>query len=154
MNRTLKYKLCRLCLCGGGQFIDIFEEDNKLEFMVEKAIEDLLNLKVVKETMYPWLVCSPCLTKLTEFRLFKRRCVECQFVFQNRFEKGDFSEVGDWSSIQEKVTVKTEDYGLNGQVESNGDCSGDEYLEDQLQNQNISVEESVYKKASLDILEG
>ncbi|XP_071455149.1 zinc finger protein 722-like [Hetaerina americana] len=42
---------------------------------------------VVEDANHPWLVCSNCMEKLTEFRLFKRRCRECLSVFYNRIQK-------------------------------------------------------------------
>ncbi|XP_071447436.1 zinc finger protein 83-like [Hetaerina americana] len=56
--------------------------------MLKKTIEDLLNVKVLEDKRYSWFVCSSCMEKLTEFRLFKHRCVECLFVFHNRIQKG------------------------------------------------------------------
>ncbi|XP_071439172.1 zinc finger protein 697-like [Hetaerina americana] len=47
-------------------------------------------MPVVKEDDNPWLVCCTCVEKLTDFRLFKRRCVECLFVFYNRVQKGPY----------------------------------------------------------------
>ncbi|XP_071449250.1 uncharacterized protein [Hetaerina americana] len=81
------FELCRLCLNSGGVLVNIFDENNTLGIMMEKTIEDLIDVKVVEDTNYPWLVCSTCMEKLTEFRLFKRRCAECLFVFYNRIQK-------------------------------------------------------------------
>ncbi|XP_071445678.1 zinc finger protein 431-like isoform X2 [Hetaerina americana] len=77
--------VCRLCLNSGGQLVNIFDENTRSEFMLEKTIEDLIN--VVEDARYPWLVCCNCMEKLTEFRLFKHRCAECLFVFYNRIQK-------------------------------------------------------------------
>ncbi|XP_071447409.1 zinc finger protein 708-like [Hetaerina americana] len=88
MCDKIDFVVCRLCLNGVGQLINITDESNKSEFMLEKTIEDLINVKVVEDARYPWLVCSTCMEKLTEFRLFKHRCAECLFVFYNRIQKG------------------------------------------------------------------
>ncbi|XP_071445635.1 zinc finger protein 492-like [Hetaerina americana] len=79
--------VCRLCLNSGGQLVNIFDENTRSEFMLEKTIEDLINVEVVEDARYPWLVCCNCMEKLTEFRLFKHRCAECLFVFYNRIQK-------------------------------------------------------------------
>ncbi|XP_071447415.1 uncharacterized protein [Hetaerina americana] len=88
MCDKIDFVVCRLCLNSGGELVNIFDENNKTEFMLEKTIEDLVNVKVVEDKRYPWLVCSTCMEKLTEFRLFKHRCAECLFVFYNRIQKG------------------------------------------------------------------
>ncbi|XP_071441216.1 uncharacterized protein [Hetaerina americana] len=83
-----EYEVCRLCLNSRGVLINVFGENRKLQFMMENTIEDLIKVKVVEDANYPWLVCSTCMEKLTEFRLFKRRCAECLSVFKNRIQKG------------------------------------------------------------------
>ncbi|XP_071441212.1 zinc finger protein 492-like isoform X1 [Hetaerina americana] len=83
-----EFKLCRLCLNSRGLLMNVFGENSQLQFMLEKTIEDLIDVKVVEDADYPWLVCSNCMEKLTEFRLFKRRCAECLSVFYNRIQEG------------------------------------------------------------------
>ncbi|XP_071445074.1 uncharacterized protein [Hetaerina americana] len=83
-----EFKVCRLCLNSHGLLMNVFGENSKLQFMLEKTIEDLIDVKVVEDANYPWLVCSTCMEKLTEFRLFKRRCAECLSEFYNRIQEG------------------------------------------------------------------
>ncbi|XP_071447417.1 zinc finger protein 492-like [Hetaerina americana] len=96
MCDTTDFELCRLCLNSGGPLVNVFDDNNQLEFMLENTIEDLIDVKVVEDANYPWLVCSNCMDKLTEFRLFKRRCAECLFVFHNRIQKGCIPGNNDW----------------------------------------------------------
>ncbi|XP_071455282.1 uncharacterized protein, partial [Hetaerina americana] len=105
MCDKIDFVVCRLCLNSGGLLINIFDKNNKSEFMLEKTIEDLINVKVVEDANYPWLVCSTCMEKLTEFRLFKHRCAECLFVFYNRIQRGCNPVTKDWLTIrQEEVS--------------------------------------------------
>ncbi|XP_071455190.1 uncharacterized protein, partial [Hetaerina americana] len=64
--------------------------------MLEKTIEDLIDVKVVEDANHLWLVCSTCMEKLTEFRLFKRQCAECLSVFYNRIQKECNPTTKDW----------------------------------------------------------
>ncbi|XP_071445672.1 zinc finger protein 791-like [Hetaerina americana] len=127
-----KYELCRLCLCSGGSLINIIEGSNNLDFMVVMTLEDLLKIKVVKEAGYPWLVCNSCIDKLTEFRLFKRRCNECLFVFYNRIQAGakDESQQGEENVSGDipSVNDKKNDDGNEGTevIGSAGDVSAKE----------------------------
>ncbi|XP_071438611.1 zinc finger protein 117-like isoform X2 [Hetaerina americana] len=91
-----EFEVCRLCLNSHGLLMNVFGGNSKLQFMLEKAIEDLIDVKVVEDANYPWLVCSTCMEKLTEFRLFKRRCAECLSVFYNRTQKGCNPATKDW----------------------------------------------------------
>ncbi|XP_071455855.1 uncharacterized protein [Hetaerina americana] len=111
MCDKIDFVVCRLCLNSSGLLINIFDMNNKSEFMLEKTIEDLINVKVVEDANYPWLVCSTCMEKLTEFRLFKHRCAECLFVFYNRIQKGFNPVTEDWlTNRQEEVSdVLTQD---------------------------------------------
>ncbi|XP_071447421.1 uncharacterized protein [Hetaerina americana] len=87
MGDKAEFEVCRLCLNSNGLLMNVFGENSKLQFMLEKTIEDLIDVKVVEDANYPWLVCSACMEKLTEFRLFKRRCSECLSVFYDRIQK-------------------------------------------------------------------
>ncbi|XP_071449251.1 uncharacterized protein [Hetaerina americana] len=118
------FELCRLCLNSGGLLINIYDENNKLEFMLEKTIEDLINVKVVEDTNYPWLVCSTCMEKLTEFRLFKRRCTECLFVFYNRIQKGCNHPLKDWITNREEEESDVPSHDNKG-----ADRTGDELVD-------------------------
>ncbi|XP_071439504.1 gastrula zinc finger protein XlCGF57.1-like isoform X2 [Hetaerina americana] len=119
-------ELCRLCLNCGGLLINIFDEDSKLEYMLENTIEDLIGVKVVEDASYPWLVCFTCMEKLTEFRLFKRRCAECLFVFHNRIKKGCNLASEDWITNLEKIQreIKKE-FGNDAIVSDAMDVSDD-----------------------------
>ncbi|XP_071439505.1 uncharacterized protein [Hetaerina americana] len=87
-----EFEVCRLCLNSRGLLMNVFGENSKLQFKLEKTIEDLIDVKVVEDASYPWLVCSNCMEKLTEFRLFKRRCAECLCEFYNRIQKECYPE--------------------------------------------------------------
>ncbi|XP_071441734.1 uncharacterized protein [Hetaerina americana] len=97
-----EFEVCRLCLNSRGLLINVFGENRTLRIMLEKTIEDLIGVKVVEDANYPWLVCSNCMEKLTEFRLFKRRCAECLSVFYNRIQKGFNPATKDWVTNREK----------------------------------------------------
>ncbi|XP_071445069.1 uncharacterized protein, partial [Hetaerina americana] len=73
--------------------------------MLEKTIEDLIDVRVVEDANYPWLVCSTCMEKLTEFRLFKRRCADCVSVFYDRIQKGCKPATKDWITNREEFPV-------------------------------------------------
>ncbi|XP_071442240.1 uncharacterized protein [Hetaerina americana] len=111
MCDKIDFVVCRLCLNSGGVLINIFDKNNKSEFMLENTIEDLINVKVVEDANYPWLICSNCIEKLTEFRLFKHRCEECLFVYYNRIQKGFNPVTEGWlTNRQEEVSdVLTQD---------------------------------------------
>ncbi|XP_071445614.1 zinc finger protein 25-like [Hetaerina americana] len=111
MCDKIDFVVCRLCLNSGGVLINIFDKNNKPEFMLENTIEDLINVKVVEDANYPWLVCSTCMKKLTEFRLFKNRCAECLFVYYNRIQKGFNPGTEGWlTNRQEEMSdVLTQD---------------------------------------------
>ncbi|XP_071442004.1 zinc finger protein 492-like [Hetaerina americana] len=97
-----EYEVCRLCLSSRGVLINVFGENRKLQIMLEKTMEDLIGVKVVKDAKYPWLVCSTCMEKLTEFRLFKRRCAECLSDFYFRIQKGIKPATEDWITNREE----------------------------------------------------
>ncbi|XP_071454428.1 uncharacterized protein [Hetaerina americana] len=80
----------------------------------EKVNINLVNIylaTVVEDANYPWLICSNCIEKLTEFRLFKHRCEECLFVYYNRIQKGFNPVTEGWlTNRQEEVSdVLTQD---------------------------------------------
>ncbi|XP_071449494.1 zinc finger protein-like isoform X4 [Hetaerina americana] len=102
MSDTAEFEVCRLCLNSRGLLISVFGENSKLQFMLEKTIEDLINVKVVQDANHPWLVCSNCMEKLTEFQLFKRRCGECLSVFYNRIRMGRNPATKDWITNREE----------------------------------------------------
>ncbi|XP_071439822.1 zinc finger protein 84-like [Hetaerina americana] len=110
-----KYNLCRLCLFVGDQLMDIFEENESIDFIAQEAIEDLLQFKVVKETGCPWLMCLSCLEKLTEFRLFKRRCIECKFTFEERYLNAEESDAVEIKP--EEMQIKEEYEGESAEPE-------------------------------------
>ncbi|XP_071440492.1 zinc finger protein OZF-like [Hetaerina americana] len=83
-----EFEVCRLCLSSRGLLINVFSENSKLQIMLKNTIEDLIDVKVVQDANYSWLVCPNCMEKLTEFRLFKRRCAECLSVYNDRIQKG------------------------------------------------------------------
>ncbi|XP_046408060.1 uncharacterized protein LOC124172654 [Ischnura elegans] len=85
MTSELEFKLCRLCLCKSSRLIDIFQENCTSIFSVVETIRDLLALRPVPNPEFQWLVCSMCLFKLTDFRLFKQRCLESKMTFESRF---------------------------------------------------------------------
>ncbi|XP_046408106.1 uncharacterized protein LOC124172689 isoform X2 [Ischnura elegans] len=91
MNHVIDHTMCRLCLCKGRLF-NIFEDHVEVKFTVKAVIEELLQLKVEKEVLYPWMVCRNCLNKLFDFIMFKRRCMESQLVYDNRIRKKKFSK--------------------------------------------------------------
>ncbi|XP_071441221.1 zinc finger protein 235-like [Hetaerina americana] len=97
-----EFEVCRLCLSSRGLLINVFGENSKLQIMLEKTIEELVDVKVVEDVNYPWLVCSNCMEKLTEFRLFKRQCAECLSVFYDRIQKGFNPE------MKERITNREE----------------------------------------------
>ncbi|XP_071447418.1 uncharacterized protein [Hetaerina americana] len=97
-----EFEVCRFCLDSRGLLMNVFGENSKLQFMLEKTIEDLIDVKVVEDAHYPWLVCSNCMEKLTEFRLFKRRCSECLSVFYDRIQKGCNSATKDGITHREE----------------------------------------------------
>ncbi|XP_071445673.1 uncharacterized protein [Hetaerina americana] len=122
------FELCRLCLNSGGLLlINVFDENTNLEFMLKKTIEDLIDVKVVEEAGFPWMVCSNCMEKLTIFRLFKRRCAECLFVFYNRIKKGYNLKTEDWITNGEEVCKVESDVGShdNADVEFSAEDSID-----------------------------
>ncbi|XP_071453462.1 zinc finger protein 135-like isoform X2 [Hetaerina americana] len=92
MFHKRKGELCRLCLSSCVTLINIFEEKEKFDIMLESTIEDLINIKVVRENDFPWLVCCTCVEKLNDFRIFKRQCTECLFVFRHRIQRGHYPE--------------------------------------------------------------
>ncbi|XP_071445642.1 uncharacterized protein [Hetaerina americana] len=85
MDSTFKYVMCRLCLRESASLIDIFEESYEQGFVISEVIEDLLHFKVMKLRGLPWLVCTRCLEKLKEFRLFKLQCIDSKVAFESRF---------------------------------------------------------------------
>ncbi|XP_071447453.1 uncharacterized protein [Hetaerina americana] len=120
MYDTIEFKLCRLCLNSSGHLIDVFDE-NKLEFLVEKVVEELLQLRVSKEADCPWLLCSACLSKLIDFRLFKQRCVECQIVFENRVQRGNLLKGRpNKNGPQKSSTRGSEECDESGTLQSSG----------------------------------
>ncbi|XP_071442005.1 zinc finger protein 701-like [Hetaerina americana] len=97
-----EFEVCRLCLNSRGLLINVFGENRKLQIMLKKTIEDIIDVKVVEDGNCPWLVCSTCMEKLTEFRLFKRRCAECLSVFYNRIQKCCKPAMEHWVINREK----------------------------------------------------
>ncbi|XP_046400669.1 uncharacterized protein LOC124166968 isoform X2 [Ischnura elegans] len=81
-----KYSVCRLCLCASHRLMDIFEDDCGVEFSLTEALNDLLRIEVDNTNGLPWQICSSCLDKLADFRLFKRRCWECKVTFESRLQ--------------------------------------------------------------------
>ncbi|XP_071438608.1 uncharacterized protein [Hetaerina americana] len=128
-----EFDLCRLCLNSRGLLINVFGENSKLQIMLEKAIEDLIDVKVVEDANYPWLICSNCMEKLTEFRLFKRRCAECLSVFYNRIQKGCNPVTKDGKTKREEfpseIKKEIDDYSIvSGTVDSSAVVEGDDMI--------------------------
>ncbi|XP_071445072.1 zinc finger protein 468-like [Hetaerina americana] len=112
MSDKSAFEVCRLCLNSRGLLINVFGENSQLQSMLEKTIEDLINIKVVVDANYPWLVCSNCMEKLTEFQLFKRRCAECMSVFYNCIQKGcnPAAKYGEYNREESPDEIKKELY--------------------------------------------
>ncbi|XP_071447408.1 zinc finger protein 320-like [Hetaerina americana] len=75
---------CRLCLHSGGRFTNIFYENNHAEKLVREAIEELLELKVVRDRSNPWLLCYQCFKLLTDFYVFKQKCRENNLLLERQ----------------------------------------------------------------------
>ncbi|XP_071441209.1 zinc finger protein 723-like [Hetaerina americana] len=135
-----EFKLCRLCLNSRGLLMNVFGENSKLQFMLEKTIEDLIDVKVVEDANYPWLVCSNCMEKLTEFRLFKRRCAECLSVFYNRIQKGCNYAAKDWITNREKFPSEIQK-----------EFSGDRIVSDAIDKRDVDVlDDKIRVKVEID----
>ncbi|XP_046408388.1 zinc finger protein 184-like [Ischnura elegans] len=89
MDPLYKYSLCRLCLCDGQCLVDVFEENVEHGFLIKDAIEDLLQFEVSKVVGIPWCICPLCLQKLTDFKRFKRQCIDSKIAFENRVHQTD-----------------------------------------------------------------
>ncbi|XP_071440299.1 uncharacterized protein [Hetaerina americana] len=89
MDPLYKYTLCRLCLCNGQCLVDIFEENGEQGYIIKEAIEDLLQFKVSKMAGIPWCICPGCLEKLTDFKRFKRQCIDSKIAFENRLHQNE-----------------------------------------------------------------
>ncbi|XP_071452272.1 uncharacterized protein [Hetaerina americana] len=103
MSRQESLK-CRLCLGRGGRLTNIFSENDDAEQLVREAIEELLELKVVRDGINPWFICYQCFKILTDFYMFKQQCYENNLILErqaeNKHEEGNIS--------RSKFTVKRE----------------------------------------------
>ncbi|XP_071447444.1 zinc finger protein ZFP2-like [Hetaerina americana] len=128
-----KFEVCRLCLNSRGLLMNVFGENSKLQFMMEKTIEDLIDVKVVEDANYPWLVCSACMEKLTEFRLFKRRCAECLSVFYDRIREGcNPTATKEWIINGESLGRNRKEIGHDAFVSDNVDSTAAEVQDDMI----------------------
>ncbi|XP_071452273.1 uncharacterized protein [Hetaerina americana] len=108
MCDTAEFEVCRLCLNSRGLLINVFGENSKLQIMLEKTIEDLIDFKVVQDANHPWLVCSSCMDLLTEYRLFKRRCRECLSDFYDRMRKECNFKAKEWITNREELPTENQ----------------------------------------------
>ncbi|XP_071445632.1 uncharacterized protein [Hetaerina americana] len=95
---------CRLCFGRGGRLTNIFSENDDAEQLVREAIEELLELKVVRDGSHPWFICYQCFKILTDFYMFKQQCYENSLILERqteiKLEEGNISRA--------KITVKRE----------------------------------------------
>ncbi|XP_071445634.1 uncharacterized protein [Hetaerina americana] len=78
---------CRLCIGRGGRLTNIFYENDDAEQLVREAIEELLELKVVREGNNPWFICYECFKIVTDFYMFKQQCHENRLILEMQAEK-------------------------------------------------------------------
>ncbi|XP_071447462.1 zinc finger protein 436-like [Hetaerina americana] len=107
---------CRLCLSRGGRFTNIFYENNDAEKLVREAIEELLELKVVRERSNPWLLCYKCFKLLTDFYMFKQQCHE-NYHLLNRQRTKRHAEIKNLRTTKNlKVETELNDASSDGDV--------------------------------------
>ncbi|XP_071445658.1 zinc finger protein 883-like [Hetaerina americana] len=90
MDPSFKYTLCRLCLYKSERLVDIFGMNGVHGYVAAEVIEDLLQYKVSRTDGYPQSVCSSCLDKLTEFKIFKEQCKGSMVAFESGFDPERF----------------------------------------------------------------
>ncbi|XP_046404800.1 zinc finger protein 883-like [Ischnura elegans] len=93
MDPSFKHTLCRLCLFKSERLVDIFGMNGVHGYIAADVIEDLLQFKVTRSDGYPQTVCSSCLDKLTDFKMFKEQCKGSMAAFENGFDPDKFNFV-------------------------------------------------------------
>ncbi|XP_071445687.1 zinc finger protein 233-like [Hetaerina americana] len=110
---------CRLCLGSGGPLTNIFCENDDAEQLVREAIEELLELKVVREGSNPWFLCYQCFKIVTDFYMFKQQCHENNLILERQAEKkqeernigrsrGHLEDAESHMSSDEEINIKEE----------------------------------------------
>ncbi|XP_071439507.1 uncharacterized protein [Hetaerina americana] len=130
MPRQESFK-CRLCLGRGGNFTNIVNAKNDAEKVVREAIEELLELKVVRDRSNPWKLCYQCFKTLTDFYMFKRQCRENNLELERQRIKnqektklcrGKVNRVQQITKRKEKVDVDNQEVEIpfcRGEVNHN-----------------------------------
>ncbi|XP_046404113.1 zinc finger protein 879-like isoform X2 [Ischnura elegans] len=99
MGNNYLNEMCRLCLYKRDNLLDIFCINENHGYIAAEVIQDLLQIEVGPLDGFPRCVCSVCLDKLTDFKLFKKKCLESRSTFQQEFNAGDQQEA--WRKLQD-----------------------------------------------------
>ncbi|XP_046408049.1 uncharacterized protein LOC124172645 isoform X2 [Ischnura elegans] len=96
--------MCRLCLCKCDNLVEIFVLGECHGYYAAEVIQDLLQIEVSLVDGFPQCVCAECLDKLTDFKVFKDKCLKSRSTFQQMLQrKIEQAEQKDLQDVQVDV---------------------------------------------------
>ncbi|XP_058054306.1 gastrula zinc finger protein xFG20-1-like isoform X2 [Anopheles bellator] len=74
---SLNMNVCRLCLCEGHDNLQpVFYGKDELDAVLQQKIHELTTVEITYATDFPTAVCVDCLTKLEEWAIYRRQCID------------------------------------------------------------------------------
>ncbi|XP_046408158.1 uncharacterized protein LOC124172733 [Ischnura elegans] len=96
--------MCRLCLCKCDNLVEIFVLGEGHGYYAAEVIQDLLQIEVSLVDGFPQCICAECLDKLTDFKVFKDKCLKSRSTFQQMLQrKIEQAEQKDLQDVQVDV---------------------------------------------------
>ncbi|XP_053660987.1 zinc finger protein 132-like [Anopheles marshallii] len=86
MIYSLNMNVCRLCLAEGhGQLQPVFYAQDSPDEILQQKIYELTTVEITFALDFPTSVCIECLTKLDEFSLFRRQCIDNNEILKLKY---------------------------------------------------------------------
>uniref|UniRef100_A0A182K312 Protein krueppel n=1 Tax=Anopheles christyi TaxID=43041 RepID=A0A182K312_9DIPT len=83
---SLNMNVCRLCLSEGhGHLQPVFYAQDSPDEILQQKILELTTVEITYANDFPTSVCMECLTKLDEFTLFRRQCIDNNEILKLKY---------------------------------------------------------------------
>ncbi|XP_052873125.1 uncharacterized protein LOC128278436 [Anopheles cruzii] len=87
---SLNMNVCRLCLCEGHDNLQpVFYGKDELDVVLQQKIHELTTVEITYATDFPTAVCVDCLTKLEEWAIYRRQCIDNNEMLRVKYSELD-----------------------------------------------------------------
>uniref|UniRef100_A0A182PUK2 Protein krueppel n=1 Tax=Anopheles epiroticus TaxID=199890 RepID=A0A182PUK2_9DIPT len=111
---SLNMNVCRLCLSEGhGHLQPVFYAQDSPDEILQHKILELTTVEITYAIDFPTSVCMECLTKLDEFTLFRRQCIDNNELLKLKYyELKAVAEGEEYCTTNTKLEIREEDEAL------------------------------------------